>query len=465
MTQLRSTILSVTLVLLTSVSWAKTGEKQYQEFIATAPLMEDQGVVDYVNELGHRLAGHSNRPDINYTFTVLDSPEVNAFAHEGGYVYIYRGLMSYMTSEAQLAAVMAHEIGHITENHTGRQKTGTVTGQVLSMLAAALSGSADVYEAGVLWSNSLIRGYGRNMELEADLTGAQTMAKAGYNPQAMIEMLSTLKDLEAFNKKKAADKGAKKQNYHGLFSTHPRNDARLRTVVSEAEKLGSGRINQDDGASQYRQLVHGMIWGENFAAKEVKPQRYSDMKLKVRFDYPEDWQWKKLLNTVKGDAPEQQASLTMEAMARTLQSPEEFMRNQLGITKVVSGGEISPVNLKGYSAIVSADDSKQARRMAVIYYKLNAYVFTGEVTDAEQFEKFDEDFVESISTFRTITQREIDGQKPKRIEFVRATAFTDFAALAKSYDLGPYGEDELRLLNGYYPAGQPAPGAWIKIIR
>ncbi len=453
-------------VMLAPQSFAGSGEEKYKTFIAQTPIVDDVELTEYVNAVGQRLAAKSNNPNIKYTFTVLDSPGLNAFAHEGGYVYIYRGLMGYMRNEAELAAVLAHEIGHVTEKHISRQSRGNISGQILAMLAGVLSGSQEVYEAGMLLSSSLIRGYGRDMELEADLAGAQTMARAGYDPQDMIGMLSTMKDYETLKKKKAADKGGGNQTYHGLFSTHPRNDARLRTVVTEAEKLSkSVPTIRDSGTEIYRQKTQGMVWGENFIAKEKKQHRYSNMQHRVRFDFPEDWQWKELLNVVKGSDKEEAATLTMEAMPRTVQSPEEFMHNHLQVGEVKEGKVISPVRLKGYSAIIPAKEDKPPQRIAVIYYKLKAYVFVGQVADPKTFEEYDKIFNKSINTFRTITQREIDGEKPKAIHYVKATEHTSFAALAKSLDLGPYGEDELRLMNGYYPTGKPDVGEWIKIVR
>lgn len=455
---------------------AASGDEKYKQFVSQTPIVDDPKLRDYVNEIGQNLAKNSNKPNNKYTFTVLDSPGLNAFAHEGGYVYIYRGLMSYMRNEAQLAAVLAHEIAHITEDHVSRQKSGNISGQILAMLAGVLSGSQDVYEAGTLLSSSLIKGYGRGMELEADMTGAQTMAKTGYDPQHMIDMLSVMKDYEALMKKKSADKGGGNQTYHGLFATHPRNDARLRTVVTQANKLSqSSVVSIGSGAQSYRLKTDGMIWGENFKEKEKKAQRYNNMKNRVRFDFPENWQWKELLNVVAGHDIEKEASLTMEARPRTVQSPEEYMHNHLKIGDVRDGKRISPVGLKGFTAIIDANNNsaekstaepeKSPIRIAVIYYKLNAYVFTGKVKVASKFEQYDKMFNDSIATFRTITQREIDGQKPKSIYYVKATQGTDFKKLAKQFDLGSYGEEELRLMNGFYPTGQPASGQWIKIVR
>ena len=101
----------------------------------------------------------------------------------------------------------------------------------------------------------------------------------------------------------------------------------------------------------------------------------------------------------------------------------------------------------------------------MVYYKLNAYIFTGEVKDPEKFSEYDKAFLETIETFRPISRREIEGQKPKTVHYVKATSATTFDALAKSLKLNKSETEDLRLINGYYPTGEPEPGAWIKIFK
>ena len=103
-------------------------------------------------------------------------------------------------------------------------------------------------------------------------------------------------------------------------------------------------------------------------------------------------------------------------------------------------------------------------RFAVVYYKLNAYVFSGEVARPEDFSEFDTQFLESIDTFRPISNREIEGRKPKTIRYVKATRETTFEALGEKLRLTPYEVEDLRLINGYYPEGEPRPGEWIRIF-
>jgi predicted Zn-dependent protease len=369
-------------------------------------------------------------------------------------------------NEAELVSVLAHEVGHITRDHVTGQEGQAAGAQILSAIAAVLSGSNEVYEAGMAYANSIIRGHGRRNELEADEAGAEYMAKLGYSPNEMISMLSMMKDYESLQKKRAASKGAAKQTYHGIFSTHPRNDSRLRTVVSKAEVF-KAEVSRDNGAATYRRYTEGLIWGENFLAKEQKPERFSNMRLRVRFDFPKDWAQNQPNSPLlaSAESPNKIAKLSLQAMARTAQGPEEFLYNYLNVAQLREGKIIAPARLKGFTGILPGTNGAADSRIALVYYKLNAYLFTGEVTQQADFTEADKLFIDAINSFRPISNREIQGQKPQTVHYVKATTATTFTGLAKALKLSSTDIDDLRIINGYYPSGEPKAGEWIKIFR
>ncbi len=155
----------------------------------------------------------------------------------------------------------------------------------------------------------------------------------------------------------------------------------------------------------------------------------------------------------------------MRPHPRTTQTPEEYLYNYLNMSQLRDGSEISPARLKGFTGILPGQDGQPDTRIAIVYYKLNAYLFTGEVTDMATFDEYDQAFLESIETFRPISSREIAGQSPKRMHYVKATSATTFDALAEALKLSESETEDLRLINGYWPSGEPQPGEWIKIIK
>lgn len=444
---------------------APSGKDIYEEVLAGTPVYDNPELTAYVGNLVAQIVSVSEMSTKKFTFTLLDSQAVNAFATRGNYVYVNRGLLNYVNNEAQLVSVLAHEVGHITKGHVEGMESKASGAQVLAAIAAMLSGSNEVYEAGMAYANSLIRGHGRENELEADRAGAEYMVKLGYDPEDMINMLSVMKDLESLQKERAREQGAPKQTYHGIFSSHPRNDSRLRNAVSRAGKVDPS-IARDNGAAVYRQKTEGMVWGDNFVEKESRPTRYSNMNLRIRFDFPDDWTHDQdnQARSVTGKPESEEASLTMAVNARTPQDPEEYLYNFLDVPQLSDGKTIEPARLKGYTGVLPGKDGKPDSRIAVIFYKLNAYIFTGEVSEQSKFKEYDKTFLEAINTFRTITSRELAGQTPEKIHYVKATSATTFDALAESLKLNDREKEDLRLINGYYPVGEPKPGEWIKIF-
>jgi len=458
--------LGILLLCLSASAFAVSGKKMHEEAMKRYKVYENEELQDYVEGIGRRILDASNIEG-TYTFTLIDDPMLNAFAHKGGYIYVSRGLLAYVNSEAQLASVVGHEIAHVTEGHVNGHRSNAIMGELLALIVAGASGSAEVLEAGSLLNASMQRSHGRNNELEADAVGAQFMAKAGYDPNEVVEMLSALKNNELYSKEVAGDRGAGRQTYHGLFASHPRNDARLRGVVEKARKLSTSGTPYK-GIDTFRRATEELTWGENFLAKSLKENDYYNENERIRVKFPEGWvvqdtsmqDGNVLAEASKEDS---KSKMTLGVRRRTVQSPEEYIYNTLEIRNIKNGKVIQPAGLNGYTGVISDEDGKVAR-IAVIYYKLNAYIFIASADTSEIFDEQDPAFLETINTFRTLTQREIEGQKPRKLKWVKATEASNYEDLAKSLNLGRYGPQQLRLINNDYPNQEPIPGEWIKII-
>ena len=194
-------------VLISETQEIQMGREYNSQVLKQFPVYQDEELQNYVQEIGESLAEKSHRPNLIYRFTVLDSPDINAFALPGGYIYINRGLMSYLSNEEELAAVLGHEIGHVTARHSVRQYSQSQLMGVLSAAVEINAGSTAGNLANIA-SGAILSGYGREMELEADDLGAQYIHQDGYSPQGMYEVLSVLKDQEIYSKKlpNSADK-------------------------------------------------------------------------------------------------------------------------------------------------------------------------------------------------------------------------------------------------------------------
>ena len=193
-------LMSETEELAIGRTYSKQVMTQYRRY-------ENPSLQRYIQSVGDKLAASSHRRNLVYRFTLLDSTQVNAFALPGGYIYITRGLLAYLNSEAELAAVLAHEIGHVTARHSVRQHSASTATNLLGAIAAAATGIQGVGQLSNLLTTGIIRGYGREHELEADRLGVQYLARSGYSPNSMKNVITTLKNQELFDQKLAREQG------------------------------------------------------------------------------------------------------------------------------------------------------------------------------------------------------------------------------------------------------------------
>ena len=245
-----------------SVEMPKEVAEEHQKLIENIGIYDDPELDAYVRQVGERLLRDAGITRPEFTFTLLDSPDINAFAMPGGFIYVNRGLLAYLDTEAELAGVLAHEIGHITENHHSRRQTQQVTSKVAAVSAYILTGSGDVYEAASMYGAEIISGFGRDMELEADSAGAEYLHRTGYDVDSMLSVIGVLKDQEQYRRVQTKASGKPSGTYHGLYASHPRNDLRLQTVIKAANELDIDEMpDNPELPGEYRRQTEGLVYG------------------------------------------------------------------------------------------------------------------------------------------------------------------------------------------------------------
>lgn len=455
------------LVTMSEKRELEIGAEEHEKVLQTMTVLQDEKLNAYVNEVGQRLGAVSHRPDLKFTFTVIDSPEINAFALPGGYVYINRGLLAYLNSEAELAAVLGHEIGHITARHAVQQQSrgsfARVAAGVGGVVAAVATGSgyigSQIMDVGSLWAQAGLSGFGREHELEADTLGAEYLLNASYDPQAVIKVVTVLKNQEDFNTKVANQQ----PSYHGLFATHPRNDTRLQQAIASVGALPSGQATLVDNQN-FRDHMEGLVVGESQRTSGTQARnRYYQTLLGYTMVFPDNWTVTETPTTVEALSAEDGTRLRVEVqrMQESIE-PRLFIRDKLGITNLQKSEALQQFRLLGYTGVVSADGQEQ--RIAVIYLGPRVFIFTGDIASADAA-KSDQFLLSSIRTFRSIQANERFAGNESRLRYVQVAEGFTFAELARISPVGNYPEETLRLINGYYPTGTPQPGEWIKIVE
>lgn len=442
----------------------RIGQQAHQQVLTQYTLYDDPALQDYVTKLVDELAANSHRSELEFHASVLDSPEVNAFALPGGYVYITRGIMAYMNSEAELAGVLGHEIGHVTARHGVRQQSASTVGSLISAAAAIATGNRALGNATNFASTALVRGYGRSHELEADRLGAEYLARTGYDPQEMINVVGILKDQEEFEKKRAAAEGREPRVYHGVFSTHPANDKRLQEVIGEADKFTS--TSTRDAKGRFLELTNGMDYGPSESQGLLRGTNFYHKELDLHIEFPNNWRVSNQPTQLIAASPEQNALIRVTiAQATTSRSPKEFIEENYGQVsngRGVRGGE---EGYTGFTRIDSPFGQQQRSRITVIFQGNQAYQFLSVAQTPELLQQFDAEMLATAASVRGLRRDEREFATARKIKLVTAKRGDTFEKLAKHSPIENNAVDQLRLLNGMFPDGQPTAGQQIKIVE
>ena len=457
------------LVLMSENREKEIGLEEHEKVLASMPLLEDQELLAYVREVGSNVAKVSHRPDLEYQFHIIDSPDINAFALPGGYVYVNRGLLTFTNSEAELAAVLAHEIGHITARHAVQQQSrgrlantaATVGGFVTAVATGSGYVGSQISQVASIWAQTGLSGFGREHELEADSLGAEYLVNAGYDPAAMIEVITVLKNQEDFNRRVTGNGGA----YHGLFATHPRNDTRLQQAVEEVGNISDNVITQTDN-TKFRENMDGMIIGQsqNSQSNEAR-NRYYQALLGYTLVFPEEWEIDETTTTVTASLPN---SGSIKIEAQRIQEniePRVFIRDKMGVSGLQKSEALAQYRLLGHTGTAVSAETGNLERIAAIYFGPRVYTFRGEILDDTSVDEIDALLLASIRTFRAIQRGEAFTGSEAKIKYVQASEHFDFSVVAQSSRIANYPEETLRLLNGYYPIGSPEEGDWVKLVE
>lgn len=451
------------------------GQKAHQQVLQEYGAYPDPAVQAYVNALGQKLAAQSHRKQLQWHFTVLDSPEINAFALPGGYVYVTRGLMAYVDSEADLAGVVGHEIGHVTARH-GAQRATSEQNAGLGVLAATVLGavleSQGLSGAGQLAgqvSQSVAAGYiasyGREQELQADGLGAEYLARNNFDPHHMVDVITVLKNQERFAADQARAEGLSPPAQGGWLASHPSNDQRLQAITQLANQYNKGNYS-DEGRARYLKAIQGLAFGESADQGLSRGHQFYHVPLGIALTAPAGWHFQNTADQLALVNAARDAMLVLRlvpaqvgrdpaTVIRTLLKPtqgrtEGAVINGLQATRFMGGrqnaqGQVQPIE----ATVVSGPGS-------------NTYLLQWGARDAAALQRARAALRTAEESFRAMTAQDRDAARPWVIRTVPYPK-GGFAELARSSPVETP-EQQLRLMNGYYGGGEPQRGQLVKVV-
>jgi predicted Zn-dependent protease len=423
------------------------------------PPYEDAELQRYVQGVAAKLAAASHRPGLPWHFTVVDVAAVNAFALPGGYIYMTRGILTYLNDEAQLAGVLGHEIGHVTARHAAQQYTRATGGQLgliaLGIFVPEARPFGQLAEAGL---SVLFLKHGRDDELQADRLGVEYTAKTGWDPDAVPGFLTTLARL---------GEETDRAGIPNWLATHPQPGDRVVQAREAIAKLGAGAEGRRD-REQYLRQVDGVVFGDNPEQGLVRDGEFVHPELLFAVRFPADWPVSNSAAQVvsqdrqgnrvmllqleppeAGGSPEQAAAAAMPKRGLQLVEGRRGRINGLEAFVGTYRGQMQNVGDVG----VRAAHIAHGGRIFLLAGLAPAGAFTA---SADTFDR-------SIGTFRPMSRGEAADIKPNRVNLYTVRQGDTWQGLAERHG-GVVPASTLAIINGHAPADPPRAGERIKIV-
>lgn len=443
------------------------GQQQDAEIRREMGVYDDPALQRYVSDIGTEIARRSHRPTLPWTFTIVDSPAINAFALPGGYVYITRGILAYLDDESELAGVLGHEIGHVTARHAAQAYTRQAEANFgLAMLGIFVPGAQPFTGLGSGAASVLFLRNGREAEVEADRLGVEYGSGAGYDPQGVPRFLNTLARVDALSARGVPN----------WLSTHPASDARVERAAPVAAKFASAdasRINRDE----YLERINNLVVGDSPKDGIVRGSEFVHPLLRIGVTFPEGWEITNASEAVMAQEPGakhfmvlQQASSfgqpgSRTAGARSIADTAVEMMRKAGYTAV--DGSLQRIN--GNEAYVGVyrgtakDVGKVTMRAAHIAVGRQIYVVAGFAPD-DDFALADREIGPAVQSFRQLTPQEASKIRPNRLQFYTVKAGDSWQSIAARHGRNFVNAATLAIMNDHEVFEQPSAGTRIKIV-
>ncbi len=443
------------LILISEGSEIALGRQGAQQVDASIGLYDDADLQSYVSEIGLALAARSERPDLPWSFKVADDPVVNAFALPGGFIYVTRGILAYFNSEAELAAVLGHEIGHVTARHSAEQLSRAQMAQLGlglgSVFVPEIAAASDYLGLGL---GLMFLKFGRDDERQADDLGLRYMMRGNYEPDEMADVFNMLGRVTA---------SAGGSSIPAWLSTHPdpgEREARISSAIAAAGGSPGGTVARD----RYMQRIDGIVFGENPRNGFFRDGLFLHPDLQFQIEFPSGWKTQNMAQAVAGLSPKQDAviQLSLAEGSSASEAAQKFL-SQSGIS--VGSTSSNPVNgLPARWAEFGAKSQSGDLRGLVVFleYRDIVYQILG-YTVASRMGSYEETFRRTLGSFDRLYDREALAVQPKRIDLVRLDRAMSLERFAERYP-STVPVATLALINGVEEGGTLAAGRMAKRV-
>lgn len=437
----------------------KIGRDGHEAIVAEYGIYDDQEIQAHVQDVGMKLAKASPLPDLEWHFTVLDDPVVNAFALPGGYIYITRGILAHLNSDAQLAGVLGHEIGHVTARHTAAR----ITQQQLAGLGLA---------AGMIFSSTLRRygadaqtglgllflKFGRDDENQSDELGISYSTAAGYDPREIPSTYAMLKRVG----------GQTGERLPGFLSTHPDPGDREERTTRLANAAAAGRTDLTIERSGYVARLADLVYGPDPRIGYFDGSDYYHPNLNLHIQLPEGWEYQDQKTALVAVVPDKQAGMEITIPASGAESPQSYVNTLLQNGRIQdASGRTETIGAReawlGHVTVQKSDGTPLTLFAAFVHWRPEAMlqILGNSARPGDAFEKA---ITRSVRSLREITDPAKRAVQPDRVKIERVTSPMTFGEVVGSVGGQALDFENTAILNNRRAGEELAAGELVKIV-
>ena len=455
--------------LLSEAEELAIGQQQDAEIRREMGVYNDPALQAYVTEIGQDLARASHRPHLPWTFTIVDSPAINAFALPGGYVYLTRGILAYLDDESELAGVLGHEIGHVTARHAAQAYTRQAQANLgLTILSIFVPSTRPFTDLGATGLGVLFLKHGRDAELEADRLGVEYGSSAGWDPTGVPRFLSTLARVDALSE----------DGVPNWLSTHPNPGSRVGQADPVVGKFASATATKRN-RDVFLDRIGGLVFGDNPEDGIVRGHLFLHPALRFGLSFPEGWDVINSPEAVMAREPGTEHFMVLQEVEQS-----SLARQRSGGHGGRSVGEVAVAAMRaaGYSVVdgrieqINGQDAhvglyrgtakgtgKVLMRAAHIALGRQMYVVAGFAPEAE-FTLVDREVLLSIQSFHALSAAEASRVQPNRVDFYVVRPGDSWQSIAVREGKNIVNAATLAIMNDREVNVQPMVGDRIKIV-
>jgi len=425
----------------------------------------------YVRSVGLKLAKVSDMPNLKFTITVLNDSKVNAFALPGGFVYITRGLLALAENEAEMAGVLAHEIGHVTARHTAeRYSQAMATNIGLTMLGVLTSGSGaggSINQIAGLGAQLYLQGYSREQELESDLLAIKYMSRAGYDPKALQSFFQKMQAHTRLDAKMAG-RSASEADQFSFFSTHPRTADRIAQAarLAKTAPVRNPRIERVSFLSR----LNGLTFGDDRAQGVRRGRTFSHPDLRFEFIVPPNFSMFNKPDKVLARGPKGSAiifDMVPRKQSKQIHNLQNFVVSQWGSNLGIRQAERLVINgqeaFTGASRVQSDFGMKDVRLVAIRGRDGTIFRFAF-LSPPSMTASLSTVYRHTTYSFRRLSEAEAAAIRPIQIKVKAVKSSDTVQSLSSRQPLEKFKLEWFTLINGLSPNQGLRAGQLIKVI-